>query len=170
MMRGRSSEGARFPCNDLVRKALVCAVTLAAFAVLGARASPSQPRDPVDLGALKGRVVYLDFWASWCAPCRESFPFMNHLQQTLGQQGLAIIAVDVDRDRGDAERFLREHPAQFRVVFDPQGVLPERFAVHGMPSSFVIDRRGQVRLRHEGFRLADRETLEQQVRSLVAQQ
>jgi cytochrome c biogenesis protein CcmG/thiol:disulfide interchange protein DsbE len=125
--------------------------------------------DPVDLTALKGQVVYLDFWASWCAPCLASFPFMNHLQQTLGPQGLTVIAVNVDRDRADAERFLRQHPAQFRVVFDLQGVLPERFSVHGMPSSFVIDRNGVVQVRHEGFRLTDRRALEQQVGFWVTQ-
>ena len=128
-----------------------------------------QAADPVDLAALKGQVVYLDFWASWCAPCLESFPFMNHLQQTLGSQGLTVVAVNVDRDRADAERFLRQNPAQFRVIFDPQGVLPERFSVHGMPSSFVIDRSGVVEIRHEGFRLTDRVWLEQQVRSWVTQ-
>jgi cytochrome c biogenesis protein CcmG/thiol:disulfide interchange protein DsbE len=131
-------------------------------------ASPvARASDPVDLSALKGQVVYLDFWASWCAPCLESFPFMNHLQQTLGPQGLTVIAVNVDRDRADAERFLRQHPAQFRVVFDSQGVLPQKFSVHGMPSSFVIDRNGVVQIRHEGFRLTDRRVLERQVGSWV---
>jgi cytochrome c biogenesis protein CcmG, thiol:disulfide interchange protein DsbE len=124
--------------------------------------------DPVDLTALKGQVVYLDFWASWCAPCRESFPFMNHLQQTLAPQGLTVIAVNVDRNPADAEQFLRQHPAHFRVVFDSQGVLPEKFAVHGMPSSFVIDRNGIVQFRHEGFRLTDRDALEQQLRTWLA--
>jgi cytochrome c biogenesis protein CcmG, thiol:disulfide interchange protein DsbE len=123
--------------------------------------------DPIDLTALKGQVVYLDFWASWCAPCLESFPFMNHLQQTLGPHGLTVIAVNVDRNRADAEQFLHQHPAQFRVIFDPQGVLPERFSVHGMPSSFVIDRNGVVQFRHEGFRLTDRGVLEQRVSSWV---
>lgn len=92
---------------------------------------------------------------------------MNHLQQTFGSQELVVIAVNVDREHADAERFLQNHPARFQVVFDPQGVLPEKFSVHGMPSSFVIDRAGQVQVRHEGFRLADRDALEQQVRSWV---
>lgn len=92
---------------------------------------------------------------------------MNHLQQTFGSQELVVIAVNVDREHADAERFLQNHPARFQVVFDPQGVLPEKFSVHGMPSSFVIDRAGQVQVRHEGFRLADRDALERQVRSWV---
>jgi peroxiredoxin len=94
---------------------------------------------------------------------------MNQLQQTLGPLGLTVIAVNVDRSRADAEQFLRQHPAQFRVVFDPQGGLAERFSVHGMPSSFVIDRNGVIQVRHEGFRLIDREALERQIRAWVGQ-
>jgi thiol-disulfide isomerase/thioredoxin len=121
----------------------------------------------LDLGELKGRVVYLDFWASWCAPCRESFAWMNRLQQQLGPEGLVIVAVNVDRERRDAERFIRAHPAHFRIVFDPDGLLPEKFAVQGMPTSFLIDRDGRVHARHEGFRLTDREALARAVRELV---
>jgi cytochrome c biogenesis protein CcmG, thiol:disulfide interchange protein DsbE len=139
-----------------------------AFWVLWLLAAPATwANDPLDLAGLQGRVVYVDFWASWCVPCRESFPFMNHLQQELGPQGLTIIAVNVDRDHAAAERFLRAHPASFLIVFDPEGRLPEQFMVRGMPSSFVIDRKGQVQVRHEGFRLVDREALAQQVRSWV---
>jgi len=123
--------------------------------------------DPLDLAALKGQVVYLDFWASWCVPCRESFPWMNRMQAELGRDGLTVIAVNVDRDRADAEQFLHDHPAQFRIVYDPQGLLPENFGVRGMPTSFLIDRGGRVESRHEGFRLRDRDLLTQQVRALV---
>lgn len=136
--------------------------------VLTARAALATSADELlDLGALKGRVVYLDFWASWCVPCRESFPWMNRLQQQLGPEGLTIVAVNVDRERRDAERFLRAHPPQFRIVFDPDGLLPEKFAVQGMPTSFLIDRAGRVHSRHEGFRLPDRDALAREVRALV---
>lgn len=121
----------------------------------------------LDLAALKGRVVYVDFWASWCAPCRESFPWMNRMQEELGRDGLVIIAINVDHDHSDAQRFLREHPARFRVVYDPDGVLPEQFGVRGMPTSFLIDRDGRVQSRHAGFRLTDRDPLAQQIRVLL---
>lgn len=121
----------------------------------------------LDLAQFKGRVVYLDFWASWCAPCRESFPWMNHLQGELGPKGLVVIAVNVDRERADAEQFLREHVAQFRIVYDPDGLLPEKFGVRGMPTSFLIDRNGHVQSRHEGFLVRDRDALTQQIRALV---
>jgi len=133
--------------------------------------SIATPADELlDLGLLKGRVVYVDFWASWCAPCRESFPWMNRLQQELGPKGLVIVAVNVDRERAEAERFVHEHPPRFRIVFDADGSLPEKFGVQGMPTSFLIDRDGHIRSRHDGFRLADRDTLAQQVRSLVLAQ
>lgn len=151
----------RIPLVSTLRLALLAAATLLSPLASGA--------DMLDLSALKGHVVYLDFWASWCAPCRESFVFMNRLQQELGPEGLTVLAVNVDSNRDDAERFLREHPAQFRVAFDAQGTLAEKMHVHLMPSSFVIDRHGQVQMRHEGFRLADREALEQTVRSWVLQ-
>jgi cytochrome c biogenesis protein CcmG/thiol:disulfide interchange protein DsbE len=123
--------------------------------------------DLLDLAAFKGQVVYLDFWASWCAPCRDSFPWMNRLQGELGHDGLVVIAVNVDRERTDADRFLREHPTQFRIVYDPDGLLPEKFGVRGMPTSFVIDRNGRVQSRHEGFLIRDRDVLREQVRALV---
>jgi peroxiredoxin len=92
---------------------------------------------------------------------------MNRMQAQFGPDGLVIIAVNVDHDRVDAERFLREHPAQFRIVFDPDGKLPEELGVRGMPTSFLIDRDGRVQSRHAGFRLADRDPLTQQIRVLL---
>ncbi len=134
-------------------------------------ASPSalaaDPDRLLDLAAFKGQVVYLDFWASWCGPCRESFPWMNRLQGELGHDGLVVIAVNVDRKRAEADRFLREHPAQFRIVYDQDGLLPDEFDVRGMPTSFLIDRNGHVQARHEGFLVRDRDALTQQIRALV---
>ena len=143
-------------------RVLLLLLVLASHSALAASGDPL-----LDLAALKGQVVYVDFWASWCAPCRESFPWMNHMQEELGRDGLVIIAVNVDHDHSDAEHFLREHPARFRVVFDPDGVLPGQFGVRGMPTSFLIDRDGRVQSRHAGFRLTDRDPLTQQIRVLL---
>jgi cytochrome c biogenesis protein CcmG/thiol:disulfide interchange protein DsbE len=141
---------------------------LLSLLVLASRPALAASGDPLlDLAAYKGQVVYVDFWASWCAPCRESFPWMNRMQAQFGPDGLVIIAVNVDHERVDAERFLREHPAQFRIVFDPDGKLPEEFGVRGMPTSFLIGRDGRVQSRHAGFRLTDRDPLTQQIRVLL---
>jgi cytochrome c biogenesis protein CcmG, thiol:disulfide interchange protein DsbE len=121
----------------------------------------------LDLAAFRGQVVYVDFWASWCAPCLESFPWMNQLQDKFARDGLVVIAVNVDREHAAAERFLKQHAAHFHVVFDPDGLTPQKFDVRRMPTSLLVDRNGEVRLRHEGFRLVDREPLEQQIRALI---
>src|SRR5579863_8830506 len=168
-VRGPARSRRVWALTALARVALLLCVSAAS--PVPAASSPASPETsaeaPLDLAALRGKVVYLDFWASWCAPCRESFPWMNRLQAELGAEGLVVIAVNVDDSRGDAERFLREHPAQFRIVFDPQGELPEKFGVHGMPTSFLIDRQGHVQARHEGFFMRDRDALARQVRSLL---
>ena len=143
------------------------AVTLLLLVLASPSARAAHPDDLLDLTQFKGRIVYLDFWASWCAPCRESFPWMNRLQGELGHDGLVVIAVNVDRERAEADCFLREHPAQFRIVYDSDGLLPEKFGVRGMPTSFLIDRNGHVQSRHEGFLVRDRDVLTQQIRSLV---
>jgi thiol-disulfide isomerase/thioredoxin len=143
------------------------ALTLWLLALASPWARAASAEDLLDLAQYRGRVVYLDFWASWCAPCRESFPWMNRLQGELGHDGLVVIAVNVDRERADADRFLRERPAQFRIVYDPDGLLPEKFGVRGMPTSLLIDRNGQVHSRHEGFLVRDRDALSRQIRALV---
>ena len=144
---------------------------LAAAAVLCVmRAAAASADAPLDLGSLRGDVVYLDFWASWCGPCRLSFPWMQQMQDTYAQQGLKVIAVDVDHDRGDAERFLAAFRPSFDVRFDPKGELAERFKVEGMPTGLVIDRHGVVRFTHIGFRPVDRTEYESQLRQLLNDQ
>jgi cytochrome c biogenesis protein CcmG/thiol:disulfide interchange protein DsbE len=130
--------------------------------------TPSHANTPVDLNEFRGRVIYLDFWASWCVPCRQSFPWMDRMQREFGQDAFIVVAVNVDHARPDAEQFLHEHSPAFKIVFDPDGALAERFGVKGMPTSFLIDREGHVHSEHEGFRLKDRDALEQQIRSLLA--
>jgi cytochrome c biogenesis protein CcmG/thiol:disulfide interchange protein DsbE len=115
---------------------------------------------PAGLGEVTGRVVWVDFWASWCAPCRRSFPWMNEILERYGDQGLQIIGVNVDKERGLAEEFLVETPASFDLRYDPAGALAERFGVQAMPSSFLLDADGNVIATHYGFRFADTEDYE----------
>lgn len=124
---------------------------------------------PIDLEAFHGRVVYLDFWASWCVPCRLSFPWMQSMQDAHAADGLTVIAVNVDRERAAADRFLQQFHPQFDVRFDPEGSLAERYDVRGMPASMVIDRHGVVRFTHIGFRPIDGAVYEQQLRDLLAE-
>ncbi len=123
---------------------------------------------PLDLAALQGQVVLLDFWASWCTPCKLSFPWMNALQARLGPRGLQVVAVNLDRQRSAADVFLRQTPAQFTLGFDPSGDSPKRFGVKAMPTSLLIGADGRVLLQHEGFRDSDRSTLEAAVEAALA--
>jgi len=104
-----------------------------------------------DINAYKGKVVYLDFWASWCAPCRLSFPWLNAMSEALGPKGLVVIGVNVDRDRAPADEFLRENQAQFPIVYDPEGRIASRYEFQGMPTSILIGRDGKVHAMHSGF-------------------
>jgi len=117
----------------------------------------------VSLADYRGKVVYLDFWASWCAPCRESFPFMNELQRDLADKGLQIVAVSVDKTAEDAKRFLARYPASFTIVLDAAANCPTAFRLEGMPSSYVIDRSGAVRAVHTGFHNSDRDEIRRQL-------
>jgi cytochrome c biogenesis protein CcmG/thiol:disulfide interchange protein DsbE len=131
--------------------------------------TPSNADTPLDLSSFHGRVIYLDFWASWCAPCRQSFPWMAAMKAAYERQGLTVVAVNLDRERADADRFLQKFHPDFTVQFDPQGTLAERFKVAGMPTSVVIDRHGVLRATHVGFRPADREAYETELRALLAE-
>lgn len=122
---------------------------LLAFTALSASAA-SRPL-PEALAPYAGRVVLLDFWASWCGPCAESFPWLNEMQARYGQD-LAIVGVNVDADAAAADAFLRKHPATFGILRDPEGALPEFYEINGMPSSVILDRDGRVLHQHSGFR------------------
>lgn len=134
---------------------------------VGATASPEAP--PLNLAQYRGRVVYLDFWASWCGPCKQSFPWMEAMKDAYAAKGLAIVAVDLDRHKSDANRFLSRFHAGFDVLYDPKGSLAERYKVNAMPTSLVIDRTGKLRFTHVGFTPADAEAYEHQVEQLLAE-
>jgi thiol-disulfide isomerase/thioredoxin len=130
-------------------------------------ALPTAGGDTVALDRLRGRIVYVDFWASWCGPCRRSFPWMNEMHAKYGGRGLTIVGINVDKRRPDAERFLQQTPATFTIVYDPAGKTPEAYAVKGMPSSYLIDGAGNVVAVESGFRDEQKAELEARIRSLL---
>jgi len=108
-------------------------------------------RGDVALQSFRGKTVLVDFWASWCGPCRQSFPWMNDLQKRYGDKGLAIVAVDLDKDREFANNFLAEVPAAFIVAFDPSGKTAESYKVKAMPTTFLVSPDRKLLVTHAGF-------------------
>lgn len=108
--------------------------------------------DTLNLSDYRGKVVVLDFWASWCVPCRRSFPWMNEIQQKYADDGLVVIAVNLDNEAADAQKFLQQYPAEFTISYDHERQLAREYAVEAMPSSFLIDRDGSIIERHLGFK------------------
>lgn len=143
----------------LAASTLVCAISGAAPADAPA----------FDLTRHHGKVLIVDFWASWCKPCRQSIPWLNAMRTRYGEAGLEVIGINVDAERGDADRFLREVPIEFEVVFDPHGELAKEFKVRGMPSSYVFDRTGKLVETHLGFREAKKDEKEAGLQSLLRQ-
>lgn len=122
----------------------------------------------VSLAKLKGHVIYLDFWASWCKPCRKSFPFMNEMHRRHSKQGLKVISINLDTHRKDARKFLRKYPAKFTVAYDEKGVTPGKYNVAVMPTSFIIDRKGNIVNIHKGFREDHQKKIEAMINKALA--
>jgi thiol-disulfide isomerase/thioredoxin len=117
---------------------------------------------------LSGKVVLLDFWASWCGPCKASFPVLDGLQKKYGARGFKVLAINVDEDAAKMERFLADHPVSFPVLRDARQKLVEAAGVEAMPSSFLVDRGGAIRFTHVGFRAETTpEELNREIESLL---
>lgn len=119
------------------------------------------------LQSMKGDVLYVDFWASWCPPCIQSFPFLDQLQKEYGAQGLRVMGVNLDEAVVDAEKFLSDYPVGFTIVADPSKQCAKDFDVIAMPSSYLIDRTGVVRYIHRGFRPGETKELRLIVEQLL---
>jgi thiol-disulfide isomerase/thioredoxin len=163
-----------FPLNRLLLIAMSAALLLWAFPVACAAGFKTGDELP-DLASfqlegklpdeLKGRVILLDFWASWCAPCKKSFPVMEQLNKQYAGDGLAIVAVSVDEKDENMQQFLKLVKASFSVVRDAQQKLVAAADVPTMPTSFLIDRAGKIRFVHSGF--DERQTMRQYVKEIA---
>lgn len=123
----------------------------------------------VNLKDLKGQVVYLDFWATWCPPCRKSFPWMEKMHKQYHDAGLTIVAVSVDAKTELAEKFLQEINTSFITVHDPGKKTARAYKLRAMPSSYLIDREGNIVSTHLGFRTSKTQKLETEIRDILKQ-
>lgn len=119
------------------------------------------------LGELRGEVVLIDFWASWCVPCRLSLPALRALQQEFAGQRLKVVTISVDEDKAAARRFHERYGADLVGLHDADGRVAAAYRLIGMPSSFIIDPQGQLVLRHEGFRKGEEDVWRKEIRRLL---
>ncbi|MEX2207455.1 MAG: TlpA disulfide reductase family protein [Myxococcota bacterium] len=159
------------------RLAALCALVLAAHApaVAAQSVAPDCSLRAVDdsrryaLRELQGRVLWIDFWASWCGNCVEAVPFLNDLDRDFRARGLAVLGINLDEDPKEALAFLAKYPADFAQAADADGDCPRSFGVETMPASYLIDRRGVIRYVHAGFRPGEAATLRARVSELLAE-
>lgn len=164
----------RSACPRLIRSVGLTLWTLAlsapAMAVETGAAAPTLALPDASgqtVSLAPGKIHYVDFWAAWCAPCRHSFPWMNAMVGKYKDKGFEVVAVNVDTERTEAEDFLKQTPAQFTVVFDPDGTAPAAWGVKGMPTSVLVGRDGKVLFQHIGFNDRSKDDLEAVIKQAV---
>jgi thiol-disulfide isomerase/thioredoxin len=155
--------------QELVMKTLIALISLIAAPAFAEIKAGDKPIDfekttnagkSLKLSSLKGKVVLLDFWASWCEPCKEELPLLSKMAARLRAKGIEIVAVNVDQKKENAEAFLRSHPLDLTVVFDADQKLISGYEPPKMPSSYLIDKSGTVRAVMSGFERGDEAKLE----------
>jgi len=130
---------------------------------------PDQAGKQVDLHELEGKVVLVDFWASWCGPCKQEMPVLEEFYKRYAKQGLVIVGVNIDRSTKKMANFLKGVPVSFRIVHDRKLAVAAKYEPATMPTSYFIARDGKVRYVHEGFRKQDVGQLEQRIKALLAE-
>ncbi len=127
-------------------------------------------KQTLSLDDMKGKVVYLDFWASWCGPCALSMPELEKLRARFQHQGFEVIAINLDSSLEDARRFLKDKDINYPILVDRKQKTPERYGVAGMPTAFLLDRNGQLRETHTGFKKGDTEKLTRIIQQLLQEE
>jgi peroxiredoxin len=155
-------------------RAVALAGALAVSSLVGASATiapsftlPSRAGDSVSLEQLKGQVVMLNFWASWCGPCRQEMPLLDQMHKRYSALGFTLLGVNVEANTADAERWLGETPVSFPVLFDKDSKVSKLYDVSAMPSTVFIDRKGNVRYLHRGYKPGDESEYLNQIRALL---
>jgi len=124
---------------------------------------------PLQRNHLAGKVTYVDFWASWCVPCRASFPWLDGMYRKYQDRGFRVIGINKDQEPAEIQRFLKRYPVSFALATDPLDSLAKTLRVTVMPTAYLIDRQGMIRSVHRGFRSEDMAKLENEILALLEQ-
>lgn len=119
------------------------------------------------LSSLRGKVVYIDFWASWCAPCAVSLPEISLLYYQVSDQNFEVVAINLDQSKSEASRFINKISPPYPVLFDAEKTTPKQYSVSAMPMAFLIDKKGQVRVRYKGYQSGDHNKLYSDIQQLL---
>ncbi len=164
--------------NGILAKTTIVALVFLLLA-LSQNASADYPVAPeftlptqdtsIQLSNLQGKLVYVDFWASWCRPCKTSFPWMISMKQKFKDMPFEIVAINLDKDKALADEFIKSQAINFPVAFDPEANVAEKYGVEGMPSSYLVDAEGRMRIRYTGFWNKSKDEKEQAIKKLLQQ-
>jgi len=163
----------RFP--RAVLAAALLATAWPATATDGAVPAPafslaSRAGGQVSLADLKGQVVMINFWASWCGPCRQEFPALDQIYAKYRPMGFTLVAINVESEKADAEKFLATTPASFPILFDPDNSVSGKYGVSAMPTTILVDRQGRVRWQHRAYKPGDEAKYIEQIRAALREQ
>ncbi len=123
----------------------------------------------ISLDDYKGKVVYVDFWASWCGPCRQSLPILNDIRAKHHKSGFEVIAINIDENKADALKFLEKYDVSYPIALDPKSTMPPKYKLKGMPTAYVIGKKGKVRHVHEGFKESDASEIDFMIQEYLAE-
>jgi cytochrome c biogenesis protein CcmG/thiol:disulfide interchange protein DsbE len=171
----KSKMTAQFPHKFTIALLGVLVLSLSAQAKLKEGDAFPSPKLPVlnnkgtlDLASYKGKVVIVDFWASWCEPCKVELPALNDFYKKYKAKGLVVVGVNMDENSEDAKAFLKDHPVQVPLAYDGKAqVLAKQLDIDKMPTSFILDKSGKIAERHEAFREGDAKKMEAEVIKLL---
>jgi peroxiredoxin len=127
----------------------------------------SRAGSTVSLSQYKGQVVMLNFWASWCGPCRQEMPLLENIYKKYNKMGFTMIGVNVEPDSKAADAWLKQTPVSFPVIYDKDSAVSKAYDVSGMPSTVIIDRKGNIRVLHRGYKPGDENEYLDSIRTLV---
>ena len=128
---------------------------------------PARTGETVALSSLKGRVVLINFWATWCGPCRKEMPLLEQIQKKYASLGFTLLGVNVEEDTAMMDTFLKDVPVTFPILLDPANGISKLYNVSAMPSTVIVDRKGNIRYIHQGYKPGDESKYQDIIRQLI---